>query len=91
LTEERSLFWADMYIEASGPVKWSENVTLSWKFHTKVFEWPNRNIHRWKNKFKRELKKRWISVWKLYYYIPMCSKCSKKYKKSYAVIFAKEV
>ncbi len=88
LTDENSLWGADVYFEASKDVPDKRMTTLSGTFLSKVFEGPYRNIPRWINDMKAYVAAKDKRVRKLYFYYTTCPNCAKKYGKNYVVILA---
>jgi hypothetical protein len=89
LTDENSLWGADVYLEASREIEGARMATLSGTFLTKVFEGPYKNIGRWTAEMLAYVKGRGKTVQKLYYYYTTCPRCAAKYGKNYVVILAK--
>jgi hypothetical protein len=88
LTDENSLWGADVYIEVSKAVPNAKMVTLSGTFMTKVFEGPYRNIRVWIDEMKAYVAANRKQILKMYFYYTTCPKCAKKYGKNYVVILA---
>ena len=88
LSDETSLWGADVYIEATENVPGRPMATLSGRFVSKVFEGPYRNIGRWVADMQAFLKSRDLDAQKLYFYYTTCPKCAKKHGKNYVVILA---
>jgi hypothetical protein len=88
LSDENSLWGADVYISVGKEVPDSSNVTISGTFLSKVFEGPYQNVHKWIEETKRLVASRSKQLKKLYCYYTTCPKCAKKYGKNYVVILA---
>lgn len=88
LTDENSLWGADVYIEVSKDVPNARMSTLSGTFISKVFEGPYRNMRKWIDDMKAHVSTKNKSIRKLYFYYTTCPKCAKKYGKNYVVILA---
>lgn len=88
LTDENSLWGADVYIEVSKDVPNARMSTLSGAFLSKVFEGPYRNMRKWIDDMKAHVSTKNKSIRKLYFYYTTCPKCAKKYGKNYVVILA---
>ncbi|MDO8515540.1 MAG: hypothetical protein Q7S14_03500 [bacterium] len=80
LTDEKSLWGADIYIDVSKTVPGAQMTTLSGTFKTKVFEGPYQNVGKW----AKEMGK----CTKLYFSYTTCPNCAKAYGKNYVVLFA---
>jgi len=76
LTDEKSLWGADIYIDVSKDVPGAQMDTISGTFLTKVFEGPYQNAGKWAN------------IKKLYFSYTTCPKCAKAYGKNYVILFA---
>ncbi|MBF0541995.1 MAG: hypothetical protein HQK91_11165 [Nitrospirae bacterium] len=88
LTDEKSLWGADIYIDVSKDVFGANMVTISGTFLTKVFEGPYRNAGIWAKEMKKYVSNKGKRLEKLYYYYTTCPKCAKVYGKNYVVLFA---
>lgn len=88
LTDEQSLFGADIYIDVTKEVPGAEMATLSGTFLTKVFEGPYRNVGAWAVEMKSYVEKQGKTIKKLYFAYTTCPKCAKVYGKNYVVLFA---
>ena len=88
LSDENSLWGADVYIAISKDVPGARTTTLSGTFLTKVFEGPYRNMRNWIEEMKSFVKGKGKAFQKLYFFYTTCPKCSKKYGKNYVVILA---
>jgi len=88
LSDENSLWGADVYIGVSKEVPNADNVTISGTFLSKVFEGPYQNVRKWIEETKTFVASRGKQIKKLYCYYTTCPKCAKKYGKNYVVILA---
>ncbi len=89
LTDEKSLWGADIYIEVAKEVSGAQMSTLSGRFLTKVFEGPYQNAGKWAQEMKQYVSSKNYSLKKLYFAYTTCPKCAKAYGKNYVVLFAK--
>lgn len=89
LTDEKSLWGADIYIEVAKEVSGAQMSTLSGRFLTKVFEGPYQNASKWAQEMKQYVASKNYSLKKLYFAYTTCPKCAKAYGKNYVVLFAK--
>jgi hypothetical protein len=89
LTDEKSLWGADIYIEVSKQVPGAEMSTLSGTFLTKVFEGAYQNVGTWAEEMKTYVQQKGKKLTKLYFSYTTCPKCAKAYGKNYVVLFAK--
>lgn len=88
LSDENSLWGADMYIEVTKDVPNAKMATISGTFLSKVFEGPYQNTGKWIEEMKAFATAKGKTFSKLYFYYTTCPKCAKKYGKNYVVIFA---
>jgi len=88
LTDENSLWGADIYFEVSKDIPHARMATLSGTFLTRVFEGPYRNMGAWIKDMKTYVAAENKQLRKLYFYYTTCPNCAKKYGKNYVVILA---
>jgi len=88
LTDEKSLWGADIYIDVSREVAGAQMATLSGKFLTKVFEGPFQNAGKWAQEMGKYVEDKGKKLKKLYFSYTTCPKCAKVYGKNYVVLFA---
>jgi hypothetical protein len=88
LSDENSLWGADVYISVSKDIPNANNVTISGTFLSKVFEGPYQQVHKWIEETKSFVASRGKQLKKLYCYYTTCPSCAKKYGKNYVVILA---
>jgi len=88
LSDENSLWGADVYIEVTKDIPGAHMVTLSGTFLSKVFEGPYRNVRKWIEEMKTFVAAKGKSIGKLYFFYTTCPKCAKKYGKNYVAILA---
>ncbi len=89
LSDENSLWGADVYVEAAKDVPGANMAAISGTFVSKVFEGPYRDIRKWIEEMKALVAAKGKTPSKLYFYYTTCPKCAKKYGKNYVVILAK--
>ena len=88
LSDENSLWGADVYIAISKDILGARTATISGTFLTRVFEGPYRNMRQWINEMKSFVKGKGKEYRKFYFFYTTCPKCAKKYGKNYVVILA---
>jgi len=88
LTDEKSLWGADIYIDVSKDVPGAQMDKLSGTFLTKVFEGPYNNAGKWAQEMVEYVKSKGKIMKKLYFSYTTCPKCAKEYGKNYVVLFA---
>lgn len=88
LTDEKSMWGADIYIDAAKDVPGAQMAALSGNFLTKVFEGPYQNAGKWAQEMKTYVEGKGKRIKKLYFSYTTCPKCAKAYGKNYVVLFA---
>jgi hypothetical protein len=89
LSDEKSLWGADIYIAVSKEVPGAEMVRISGTFLTKVFEGPYKNAGKWAQEMKAYVRSKAKEIQKVYFFYTTCPKCAEYYGKNYTVILAK--
>ena len=89
LSDEKSLWGADIYIAVAKEVPGAEMARISGTFLTKVFEGPYKNVSKWVKEMKTYVKSKAREIKKMYFFYTTCPKCAKFYGKNYTVILAK--
>jgi hypothetical protein len=88
LSDENSLWGADVYLDVTQDVPHAQMATLSGTFLSKVFEGPYKNIRSWIKEMTEYVTAQGKEVKKLYFYYTTCPKCAKVYGKNYVVLMA---
>lgn len=88
LSDENSLWGADVYIAVAREVPGADMARLSGTFLTRVFEGPYQNVRRWVEEMKACVAARQKELKKLYFFYTTCPKCAKHYGKNYVVLLA---
>ncbi len=88
ITDENSLWGADVYIEVSRDVPGATMATISGSFLSKVFEGPFSNMRTWIGDMKAFVQGKGKDLRKMYFFYTTCPKCAKKYGKNYVAILA---
>lgn len=89
LTDENSLWGADVYFEVTKDVPGREKVHISGTFLSKAFEGPFSSIKKWTGEMAEYAERKGKTVEKLYFFYTTCPACAKKYGKNYVVLLAK--
>ena len=89
LSEHTSKWNMDLYLAVDREVPGVENVTLSGKFYSKVYEGDFKKTGKWCNDFESMVKGKGMNVKKWYMWYTTCPKCAKKWGKNYVVIIGK--
>ena len=88
LSDEKSLWGADIYIAVTKDVPGAEMARISGTFLTKVFEGPYKDIKKWIEQMKAWLESKAAKMKKIYFFYTTCPKCAEYYGKNYVVILA---
>ncbi len=88
LTDENSLWGADVYIAVDKEVPEAKMERLSGTFISKVFEGPYREMKSFVEEMDAFVKSKGKTIKKSYFYYTYCPKCSETYGKNYIVILA---
>ncbi len=88
LSDENSLWGADVYVNVTKDVEGAQMATLSGTFVSKVFEGPFKNMGTWIKDMHAYMAAKDQETKKLWFYYTTCPKCAKKYGKNYVVILA---
>lgn len=88
LTDEKSMWGADIYIDVAKEVPGAQTAKLSGTFLTKVFEGPYQDAHQWAFEMTKYIEQKGKKLKKLYFSYTTCPKCAKAYGKNYVVLFA---
>jgi len=88
LTDEKSLWGSDIYIDVSKDVSGAQMAKISGTFLTKVFEGPYQNAGKWAEEMNKYVESKGKKIKKLYFSYTTCPKCAKAYGKNYVVLFA---
>jgi hypothetical protein len=89
LSDHTSKFNMDIYLAVDKKIPNAENVTLSGKFLSKVYEGPFGGTDKWCKDFEEYAKRKKLDIKKWYMWYTTCPKCAKKYGKNNVVIIAK--
>lgn len=86
LSDHTSKWNMDLYMAVDKEVEGAENITLSGKFLSKVYEGDFKETGNWCKDFENYAKERNLKIKKWYMWYTTCPKCAKKYGKNYTVI-----
>jgi hypothetical protein len=88
LSDENSLWGADVYIEVTRDIPHATMATISGTFLSKVYEGPYSNMRKWMDDMAAYANAKGQSIQKMYFYYTTCPKCAKAHGKNYVVILA---
>ena len=89
LSDENSLWGADVYISVTKDVPQAKAATLSGTFMCKAFEGPYKDVRKWCGQMQDYVRAAGKELKHMYFYYTTCPKCAKKYGKNYVVLLAK--
>ncbi|MGI5944396.1 MAG: hydrolase [Methanosarcina flavescens] len=78
----------DLYLAVDKEIDGAENVTLSGKFLSKVYEGNFEKTAEWCSDFENYAKSKGLAVKKWYMWYTTCPACAEKYGKNYVVIIS---
>jgi len=86
LSDHTSKWNMDVYLAVDKEISGVENVKLSGKYFSKVYEGPYRDTGKWSKDYVQDSKNQGFNIKKWYMWYTTCPKCAKKYGKNYVVI-----
>ncbi len=90
LTDEKSPWGSDVYLEVSANIPNATMTAISGTFISKVFEGPYRNMGKWIREMESFVTAGGSKMGKLYFFYTTCPKCARKYGKNYVVLLAQK-
>lgn len=88
LSDHTSKWNMDLYFAVDKEVPGAENITLSGKFVSKVYDGDFKDTAAWGEDFKKYVKEKGYEIKKWYMWYTTCPKCAKKYGHNYVVTIA---
>lgn len=85
LSYDPSPWKSELYMSVTKEVPNAENITMSGKYYTKVFEGPYGEVPKWMDELNQISVEKDLAFGKIYFYYTTCPKCAKKYGKNYVV------
>lgn len=89
LSDHTSKWNMDIYLAVDKEIPDEENVTLSGKYLSKVYEGDFKETGKWGEDFKKYAAAKGAAIKKWYMWYTTCPKCAKAYSKNYVVTIAK--
>lgn len=89
LSDHLSIKQMNILLAVNKKINGVENITLTGKFYSKVYEGPFKDTGRWCANFEKVLASKKLTMEKMYMWYTTCPKCAKKYGHNYTVIIAK--
>jgi len=88
LSDHTSKWNMGIYLAVDKDIPGAENVQLSGKFLSKVYEGPFQNTGKWCKDFEKYAEGKNLKIKKWYMWYTTCPKCAKKYGKNYVAVIA---
>lgn len=88
LSDHTSKWNMNILLAVDKEIEGANNIKLSGKFYSKVYEGSFKDTGKWCKDFEEHLKEKNLSIKKWYMWYTTCPKCAKKYGKNYTVIIA---
>ena len=89
LSDDNSLWGADVYITVTREVPDCRMARLSGTFLCRVFEGPFSNTGKWMREMVEYVRGKGRSLERVFFYYTACPKCAKKYGKNYVALLAR--
>lgn len=86
LSDHRSSWAMDVYLAVDREIPGAQNVKLSGKLLSKVYEGSYNKTGSWVKDFEKSAQEKGVKMEKKYFWYTTCPKCAKKYGKNYVVI-----
>jgi len=91
LSDHISMWNMDLYLAVDKEIPDAENVSLSGKYLSKVYEGDFKDTAKWGEDFKKYAIDKGMKIVKWYMWYTTCPKCAKKYGKNYVVTIAEVI
>ena len=88
LSTDPSPWKGEHFASVTKDVKNADNVTISGKFISKVFEGDYKQAGLWVKQMNKYIESKGEKLQKLYFFYTTCPKCAKHYGKNYIIAFA---
>ena len=86
LSDHTSKWNMDIYLAVDKEIPGAENVTLTGKYFSKVYEGPFSDTGKWMKDYESVAKIKNLAVKKEFMWYTTCPKCAQKYGKNYVVV-----
>ena len=86
LSEHTSKWNMNIYMETDRIIPSMENIELTGKYFSKVYEGPFKNTREWCKDYEEVVAAKGLKITKWYMWYTVCPKCAKKYGKNHVVI-----
>ncbi len=88
LSDHTSRWNMDLFLAVDKEIDGAQNVRLSGKFLSNVYEGPYKDTGKWCKDFEKLAQTKGLTIKKWYMWYTTCPKCAKKYGKNYVVIIS---
>ncbi|MFC1501095.1 hydrolase [Elusimicrobiota bacterium] len=88
LSDHTSKWNMDLYVAVDKEIPGTNNVVLSGKYLSKVYEGPYSDTGKWCKDFEEYAKSKNMAIKKWYMWYTTCPKCAKKFGKNYVAIIS---
>jgi len=89
LSDHTSKWNMDLLLAVDKAIPDAENVQLSGKFFSKVYEGDFKETGKWSKDFENHVKNQGMTMKKMYMWYTTCPGCAKQYGKNFVVLVAK--
>lgn len=86
LSDHTSKWNMDIFLAVDQNIPGAENVTISGKFYSRVYDGPFKDTGKWSKDYDAKAKEKGLTIKKWYMWYTTCPKCAKKYGKNPVVI-----
>lgn len=87
LSDHVSRWGMDLYVAVDRDVPGSNNIELSGRYISNVYEGEFKNMKKWMQDFSNSVKAKGLELGKTYQWYTTCPRCAKKHGKNYVVMF----
>lgn len=87
LSDHTSKWNMDIYLAVDKEIEGLENVKLSGKYLSRIYDGPFQDTGKWGEDFNNYAKEKNFTIKKMYMWYAYCPKCAKVYGRNYTVIF----
>lgn len=89
LSDERSPWGSEVYIDVKGPVPGARMATLSGCFRSRVYDGPFKDAPQWEADLRKRLAAAGERPGQVYFAYTTCPACARAYGHNYVVLFAR--
>lgn len=89
LSEHTSSWNMNLYLAVDKEIPGAENIELSGKFFSKVYEGPFKDTGKWTSDFVKHCSEKEMNHKEIFMWYTTCPECAKKYGKNYVAIITR--